>query len=267
MFAVLGSPVAHSLSPAMHRAALEQAGIDGDYVAREVDVDGFASAIEDIRTGRLDGANVTMPHKALAFESCDLPSALASRAGAVNTMSRQDNRIIGDNTDVMGIRRAWAKAGLPVDVGVTILGAGGAAAAALLALEGMDLQVVARRPEVAARTIDRTGVRAGVGSWGVPPGQTVVVNATPIGMQGEQVDDRILSDALGLLDMAYGNADTPAVEFMKQQGLPVADGLDMLVGQAVASFEIWTGLSIDPEVMRSAARRELTRRGRDRGVE
>jgi len=266
MFAVLGSPVAHSLSPAMHRAALARAGIDGDYVAREVDAAGFAAAIEEIRTGRLNGANVTMPHKALAFGSCDLPSPLAGRAGAVNTLSLRDGRVAGDNTDVAGIRQAWDRAGIPAGAGVTILGAGGAAAAALLALEGMQLQVVARRPDLAVKMIDRTGVFAGVRSWDDPPGDTVVVNATPIGMHGERLDDRILGDARGLLDMAYGDADTPAVRFMKQQGLPFADGLDMLVGQAVAAFEIWTGVSVDPEVMRSAARRELSRRRKDRGA-
>jgi shikimate dehydrogenase len=260
MFAVFGSPVAHSLSPAMHRAALAAAGINGDYVARDVDAAGFGVGIEELGSGRLDGINVTMPHKARAYEACEIRSPLAVRAGAVNTLYRDGGHIAGDNTDIIGIREAWRQAALPPGGRVAVLGAGGAAAAALLALDGMQIQVVARRLDAAREIIERTGVVAGVLPWDRPPQHSVVVNATPIGMKGEPLADEILSTARGLLDMAYGDADTPSVQLMREKGLPVAEGLDMLVGQAVASFRIWTGVRVSPTVMRKAALAELARR-------
>lgn len=259
--AVLGSPVAHSLSPVMHQAALAHFGIAGEYVARDVDAAGFLQAVAELRHGELEGANVTMPHKGLAYRSSDARSEWAERAGAVNTMSRSsDGRVLGYNTDVFGIRAAWQWAGLPGEGSVTILGAGGAAAAALVALEGRGLCVMARDVAKAQAVIDRTGVAARSMAWGRPHGDGVIVNATPIGMAGESLGDDVLAPATGLLDMAYRDIETPAVRAMRASGRPVAEGLDMLVGQAVAAFEIWTGLAVDPEVMRDAARTELDRR-------
>jgi shikimate dehydrogenase len=244
----------------MHRAALAHFGINGEYEACDVDPTGFREATAALRRGDLDGANVTMPHKALAYESCDVRSEVAERAGAVNTMSRDDDRVHGDNTDVLGIRAAWQWSGLPGGGAVTIVGAGGAAAAALVALEGRRIDVMARDAAKARSVIDRTGVAARVVPWGVPPIEGVIVNATPIGMAGESFGERVLDQATGMLDMAYRDTETPAVTAMRASGRPAGEGLDMLVGQAVASFEIWTGLAVDPDVMRSAARAELARR-------
>jgi shikimate dehydrogenase len=260
IFAVFGLPVAHSLSPVMHRAALAHVGLGGDYLVREVDATGFIEGIAEVKSGQLDGANVTMPHKSLAYRLCDRRSERSDRAGAVNTLSCEDGRVIGDNTDVAGIRTAWRRAGLPQGAPVTVLGAGGAAAAALVALAGMRLQVMARDADKARAMIERTGVTATVLPWGETPGETVIVNATPLGMRGEVLGEALLQSATGLLDMAYGDTTTPAVATMRASGRPVAEGLDMLVGQAVASFHIWTGIDVDPEVMRAAARAELSRR-------
>jgi len=259
--AVLGSPVAHSLSPVMHQAALAHCGISGEYSAIDVDAMGFLDAVAAIRHGELDGANVTMPHKALAYGSCDRRSESAERAGAVNVLSHGDGgSVLGDNTDVLGIRAAWRWAGLPEEGPVTILGAGGAAAAALIALEGRPLQVMARDEARAQALVNRTGVAAAVLAWSAAPAGAAIVNATPIGMGGENLGAGVLDAATGLLDMAYGDVATPAVETMHSRGRPVAEGLDMLVGQAVAAFEIWTGETVDPAIMMGAARAELARR-------
>ncbi|MGA9595803.1 MAG: shikimate dehydrogenase [Acidimicrobiia bacterium] len=259
--ALFGSPVRHSLSPAMHQAALAHVGIDGEYVARDVDEPGFVRGISELRDGELDGANVTMPHKVLAYRCCDKRTELAERAGAVNTLSRAGAAVVGDNTDVLGIREAWRWAGLPENDPVTILGAGGAAAAALLALGGRRLQIMARSADKALALLNRTGVAADVCAWNeTPTFDGVVLNATPIGMRGERLDDRLLATATGLLDLAYGDTVTPAVVVMRESGRPVAEGLDMLIGQAAASFRIWTGRTVAPDVMRAAAQRELARR-------
>ncbi len=258
--AVLGSPVEHSLSPVMHNAALAAAGVCGEYVAIDVDENALRAVVDSMREGQLHGANVTMPHKAFAHDLCDTLSPWAERIGAVNTLTMLDPNLIGDNTDVVGIRTAWKWANLPMSGAVTVFGSGGAAAAAVVALADRDLSVVARRPAEAEAMVARSGINATV--WGlgsrVPSG--VLVNATPIGMKGEPLPVELIDSASGLFEMAYGNEPTPAVQTMRSRGRPVAEGLDMLIGQAVASFNIWTGISVDPDVMRAAALGELARR-------
>ncbi len=258
--AIFGSPVMHSLSPAMHRAAFDHIGREGDYEAREVELDGFLSGVVELREQRLDGANVTMPHKRTAYEVCDERSDGATRVGAVNTMYLRNGLLMGDNTDIAGVAGAWTAARLPEDVPVVILGAGGAAAAALAATEGRRQYVVARRPEAAQSVVARVGTEATVIEWGEPVPVGVVVNATSLGMQGERLPESLLATAVGLLDMPYRDNPTPAVVELGARGLPVADGLDMLVGQAVGSFLVWTGVGVDQTIFRAAAERELLRR-------
>ncbi|MGI9648171.1 MAG: shikimate dehydrogenase family protein, partial [Acidimicrobiia bacterium] len=169
---VLGDPVDHSLSPRIHTAALAAAGIEGEYTARRVDVAGMAAAVAELRDGRLDGANVTMPHKWVAHQLADSVGADAARASSVNTLRLRGSEVVGESTDVEGIRRAWG--GLS-DGPVLLLGAGGAAAAALLALEGRPLTVTARRPQAAQSLLERTGAEGTVLGWGEPlPGAVVV---------------------------------------------------------------------------------------------
>lgn len=258
--AILGSPVGHSLSPAMHRAALAAVGLGGGYLARDVDVLGFREGVADIRTGALDGANVTMPHKVAAYQLCDEVSADAERAGAVNTLSMNGEFLRGDNTDVLGIRSAWSLRALPDTGPVIILGAGGAAAAAQVALSGRELYITARREETARQLAARVGAGATAIGWGEPLPPGVIVNATSLGMHGESLPEYLLESCLGLLDMTYGDNPTPSVAAVKRAGTPVADGLDMLVGQAVGSFAIWTGTEVDAGVFRSAAEQELASR-------
>jgi shikimate dehydrogenase len=257
---LLGSPVAHSLSPAMHRAALAHIGLAGDYVARDVADEGVIEAVSEIRLGVLAGANVTMPHKRLAHQFCDRRTSAADRTRAVNTLYRQSGKVVGENTDIAGVRAAWQFAELPDDVPVVILGAGGAAAAALVATEGRQQYVVARNAGRATQLIDDVGVAATVIPWGASVPAGVVVNATSLGMRGEQLPETVLEQACGLLDMPYGDQPTPAVEALRRAGNPVADGLDMLVGQAVESFAIWAGAEVESSVFRDAAEHELLKR-------
>lgn len=239
--AVLGDPIEHSLSPAIHNAAFAAAGLIGEYSRRRVDAAGLADALQEIRAGSLSGANVTMPHKELAAELCDRVSRVASRAGAVNTLVRSGSAVVGHNTDVAGIRAAWTEGRLPTAAPVLVLGAGGAAAAALLALEGREIFVAARRPGGAAQLGERVGVVAHALEWGDPVPGAVVVNATPLGMQGERLDLEIIEHAVGLFDMAYAHEPTPTVSTATHEGTPAVDGRRMLLHQAAAAFELWTG--------------------------
>lgn len=254
---LLGDPVEHSLSPAIQRAALDSTSLPGTYAARRVDEEGLRNAVEEIRRGDLDGANVTMPHKRAAADLCDRLTGDAGRAGAANTLVRVDGAVIGHNTDLAGIRDAWHARGLPGDVPVLVLGAGGAAAAALLALEDRRLSVSARRAGAGAGLAGRLGVDAREHPWGHGLPGAAVVNATPIGMHAEKLPDGVVTDACAILDMAYGPTETPAVRLLRSRGLPVADGADMLLAQAAASFRIWTGRSPDPDAMRRALENRL----------
>lgn len=250
--AVLGDPVEHSLSPAIHQAAFQAEGIAGSYTARRVDAAGLEQAFDEIRRGDLDGANVTMPHKHLAAELCDVLAPEAARTGAVNTLVRVGSSIVGHNTDVAGVTTAWWWASLPTDGPVLVLGAGGAAAAALVALEQRALTLSARSQRRAAALLELIGVAAGVVAWGEAVHGAVVVNATPVGMHGEPADAEVVAGASGWFEMAYGSGSTPAVAACRDRGLPVSEGPDMLLAQALEAFRLWTGRSPDAATLRAA---------------
>ncbi|HZJ48418.1 MAG TPA: shikimate dehydrogenase [Acidimicrobiia bacterium] len=249
---LLGDPVEHSRSPAIHNAAFAALGIAGDYTARRVDAAQTRIAVDEIRYGRLDGANVTMPHKELAFDLSDRVAEDALRAGAVNTLVRSSGEVWGHNTDAAGMRAILKEPGWQESAPVLVLGTGGAAAGALVAVAGRNVSIAGRRNEAAADLLTRTRVDGTVVAWGAGVDGAIVVNATPLGMRGEALPDEILSVASGLLDLTYGSGPSPAVERARSLGIPVADGRDMLLAQAAVSFEIWTGLAAPVDVMRSA---------------
>ncbi len=252
-FVVLGDPIAHSRSPAIHTAALEACGIEGSYVARRVDASGVVRAIEEIRAGELDGANVTMPHKRTAAAAADRLDDLARRAGSVNTLARSGNAVVGHTTDVGGILDAWGWAGLPGDRPALILGTGGAAAAALIALEGRELAIAGRRPGAGTELAAAVGVGAQEVAWGEMVRGAVVVNATPVGSAGESQPPGVIEHAAGYFEMVYAGGTTRALDMAREQGIPCADGLSLLVAQAARSFRIWTGIEAPIGVMRAAA--------------
>jgi len=255
--AVLGDPISHSKSPAIHNAALAAAGIAGTYEARKVDQQGVRAAFDEVRSERLNGFNVTMPHKGLAAELCDRLDSDASLAGSVNTVALIDGDVWGFSTDIGGIRDAWGE--LPAAAPVLILGAGGAAAAACVALNDRPLYLAARRFGAGAALASRLKARGleftfGEVRWGVPVIGSVVVNCTPIGMQGEYLPEDVVAASDGIFDMAYGSRVTPAVLAARKMGREVVEGIDLLVFQAVRAFAIWTGVITPLEVMRKAAK-------------
>ena len=249
---LLGDPVDHSRSPAIQNAALAACGIEGTYTARRVDAAGMASAVDQIRYGRLDGANVTMPHKELAFELSDRVSADALRAGAVNTLVRSMGEVWGHNTDVPAIREILAADGWPEDSPVLVLGTGGAAAGVVAAVPERDVIVSGRRSSAATGLLERTHVHGRVIPWGEAVDGAVVVNATPLGMHGESLPPAVVAAAGALLDLTYGPVGAPSVTVASERGIPVANGRDMLLAQAARAFEIWTGRAAPGTVMAEA---------------
>lgn len=255
-FAVVGDPVDHSLSPRIHEAGYRELGIEATYEAIRVPIDGFDTVVAQLRSGDLSGANVTMPHKARAFEAVDTHSPAASRTGSVNAITVADGVLTGHNTDIAGVTAAWQGTGLDPETPSLILGAGGAAAAALVARRGNSVFVAARDAASARDLMERTGVPAMAIAWGEGVAGAAVINATPLGMNGEVLPNGPLAVASGLLDMAYGVEETPSVAAFRAQGRPCADGVDMLVGQAIEAFKLFTGQTPPGDVMMAAARRQ-----------
>lgn len=238
--AVLGSPVAHSLSPVMHEAGLAALGLAGSYVAIEVGADGMTIQARRVRTGELCGANITMPHKRIAAHLADVLMPSAARAGSVNTWYMEGGALFGESTDVAGVRAVMARRELPTEV-VLILGSGGAAAAALVACDGYRVALSARSDAKAAALAAEVEVDVEIVPWGSGVGGATVLNATPIGMVGDSLPDGLVEAAGALFDMTYGSGPSPALLAARDAGLPTADGIDLLTAQAAESFRIWTG--------------------------
>lgn len=252
-FGIVGDPVMHSRSPAIHSAGFVANGIDASFEFLPTPSDGFDLIERMLRSEELDGVSVTMPHKANAYQAVDLHTDLAQRTGAVNTITTRNGALVGTNTDVAGARFAVGVASAEVGP-VLVLGAGGAAAAAIVALEGRRLFVSARSEDRAHAVLGRTGVQGTVVPWAEGVAGSVVVNATPLGMHGESLPDGVLGVASGIIDMTYGDSETPACAYAIANGLRHADGLDMVVGQALEAFTLFTGLNAPLDVFYSAAR-------------
>jgi len=249
---LLGNPVAHSRSPAIHSAALAHLGIAGEYRARRVDEAGLGTAAAEVRSGALDGANVTMPYKRVAAGLCDHLDADAAASGVVNTLTMGDGMLGGWNTDVGALRAAAG--GSCGDRTILVLGSGGAAAAALVALGGDQVAISARRTVTAAHLADRLCPSARLVPWGTAVPGALVVNTTPLGMRGERLPEGVVEAAGGLIDLPYADSDTPACAAARRLGIGCVDGIDLLVAQAAGSFRIWTGLEPPIAVMEAAAR-------------
>jgi shikimate dehydrogenase len=263
--AVIGHPVAHSLSPALHNAAYEALGLDWTYVAFDV-ADGEApAALAAMRALGLAGLSVTMPHKSAVADACDECGADAAALRSVNTVTLlPDGRLRGDSTDGEGFLRSLADAGVDVDgAEVLVLGAGAAARAIVLALARAGARVVvsARRAEAAgaagSETIawdERAAVAARAG---------IVVNATPLGMGTDStlvVPAESLAAGQVVADLVYHPLETPLLLAARAAGARTVDGLGMLVHQAALQVELWTGRKPPIEAMRAAALAELARR-------
>jgi shikimate dehydrogenase len=240
----------------MHMAGYRHLGMDATYELLETAPDGFPAIVAALRNGTLNGVNVTMPHKRNAFAAMDTVDDRVRRLGAVNTITVTAGVLTGFNTDVDGVLHALSRLDLPLDTPIHVLGSGGAAAAAIVAThEGRLVSLSARSEQRAGELRRHLRAGAAVVPWNAEPQGAIVVNATPLGMHGEVLPAGILASAVGLVDMAYGDEPTPAVVEAERRGIPYADGLVMLAGQAAEAFHLFTGHRVAPDVMESAARK------------
>ena len=255
---VIGHPIAHSRSPAMHAAAYAELGMDWEYVAIDVPPERLADFVEGVERAGFAGVNVTIPHKLAVIPMCAELGREARAAGSVNTLLVRDGAIHGHSTDGRGL--LWALGGVePADA--LVLGAGGAARAAVAALldAGWRVAVSARRADAAA------DLGADVVPWPPPRAAALVVNATPLGQHETPVpgtdvsvpiDTNLLEPGMTVVDLAYrgDGAETPLCTTARERGARVVDGLEVLVGQGIHAFELLTGRAAPVEAMRRGAR-------------
>lgn len=273
---LLAWPAGHSLSPVMHAAALTELGLDHTYRAVAVPPHELPAAVAALREPEVLGANVTVPHKEAVLKLLDSLSPAARAIGAVNTISRSGSELAGDNTDVHGFKALLEAAGVSLSAvnppRVVVLGAGGAARAALWVLaDGARTVLVNRtlsRAEALAADfsghVTVTAVADGADDR-LLRGADVVVNTTSVGMErdGEDPDESPLGAAelpagAVVIDMVYRPQLTRLLKDAQAQGLETVGGLEMLVSQGAESLRIWTGQEPPLPVMRAAAQAALS---------
>ena len=263
MAGVIGSPIRHSRSPAIHNAAFAACGLDWVFVAFEVGEGGGAGAVAAARALGLRGLSVTMPLKAEVAAAVDELTPAAAALDAVNTVIVRGGRTIGDNTDGAGfidsLPAGWELAGRRC----LVLGAGGAARAIVWALAGQgaaEIVVVNRDPDRAAAAVELAG---GLGRVGAPADAALVdliVNATSVGMAGTPAADRLpIEPALIrpgqlVVDIVVHPPETPLMAAAIGRGAQAIGGQAMLVHQAARAFSAWTGHPAPVDAMLAAVR-------------
>ena len=248
------------MSPRFQNAALRAAGIPLTYEALDIPPHALADALLQLRAGRAAG-NVTVPHKAAVAAACGRLTDLATRTGAVNTFWCEGRLLVGDNTDVAGFRAlALSVIGEePVGARVGLLGAGGGAAAVCAVVERWKdarVTVHSRTAERANALRERFGALVTVAASPADAvrAATLVVNATPIGLTGDEhpVSLADIPTDAAVMDLAYRPGLTPWVQAARAAGHRAADGLEMLIAQGADAFERWFGIAPDREAMRAA---------------
>lgn len=261
-----------SLSPAIHNAAFKDKGLDWVYVPFGTTEAGLGKAIRGLAEAGVLGMNVTMPHKVMAMEHMDELTPQAAAIGALNTIELSDGRLIGHNTDGVGLVR-YIQHDLGLDLAgsrVLVVGSGGSARAVVAGMSAAGAQ----RIRVLARDVDkakwlqRVAGKAAfeAGAIGEIPGEwvsdsTVIINATPVGQKRE--DPAISTDAISrhavVVDLVYRPPVTPLIEAARAKGAIAHSGLGMLLHQAALAFEIWTGTEAPMDAMSAAALWEMAK--------
>lgn len=272
---VIGHPIEHSFSPRMHNAAIEALGLNWCYVAFHVLPDRVGDAIQGMRGLNIRGLNVTVPHKQAVMPFLDEISEEARAVGAVNTISKEDGRLIGYNTDVYGIltslREAAGLERLPEKT--VVLGAGGAARGVVYALttvpEVEEIAVLNRTPSKAEKIAEEMTPRAdGKWVWGASLSEEMLrralaasgllINTTSVGMtpkvdQSPIQDWEVLHPNLTVYDIVFNPLETRLMRQAQEAGARAFGGIEMLVLQGARSLEIWSGLRPPISVMKAAA--------------
>lgn len=260
---LVGHPVTHSLSPMLQNAALAAAGFAVRYEALDVAPEALERVMRSLASEGAAG-NVTVPHKEAVAALCTHLTPLAARVGAVNTFwCAADGALVGDNTDVGGfdVAARGLLAGDSAGRSVALLGAGGAAAAVCEAVQGwtgaeirLHARTAARAEHLAARYPGL--VRVVSGELAAVEGADLLVNATPLGLDGTMmpIAPGMIPERVAVLDLTYRRGRTPWIRACRSRGLRADDGLPMLIEQGALAFVRWFGVAPDREVMWAAVR-------------
>ena len=238
----------------MQSAAFSAAGLDWRYELVDVPAEGLPGAVAALREPEAMGANVTIPHKVAVMRLLDGLEGQAEEVGAVNTIRREGRRLIGSNTDVAGIKEAVAAVGVEArGADVVVLGAGGSARAAAVALAGARLCFVARRPQ-AAEGLPGTALAWDDPGWPARARHAdLLLNATPLGRRAEMpLRPAALPPRGAVIDLVYVQGGTPLVRRARQLGLRCVDGWAVLLAQGAVAFQSWTGRPAPLDAMRAA---------------
>lgn len=266
---VIGKPVGHSLSPAIHNAAFRALGLNFVYLAWQVDTIG--DAVKGLRAlGNFRGASVTIPHKVAAMQFLDHVEATAKRIGAINTIVADKGELSGYNTDATGALRALREGGVELKGRrIVVLGSGGAAraiAVALAADSGVENLTL-----LGIEDSERTRLAQDIRSVGVAtvedshldeaalrrilPDSHVLIHCTPVGMSPKSdstcVPASLLHSGLAVMDIVYNPRETQLLKDAKFAGCKTIPGLEMFLNQAVTQFELWTNQAAPVAVMRT----------------
>jgi shikimate dehydrogenase len=267
---VIGDPIEHSLSPIMHNAAFEAVGLDYVFLAFKVKPACVADAVDGMRALNIRGMNVTMPHKKTVMANLDRIDLSAQIINSVNTILNKENLLFGFNTDGAGAVKALKENGVELKGRkVLLLGAGGAARAIAYAVskEADELAILNRTLKPAqeiARLLEKSANKKIVyGTLSAADielnlqDSDILINATSVGMKPKPDDSpvptKLLRRNLAVMDIVYNPLETKLAREAKAAGGKVVSGVEMLIYQGAASFEIWTGKSAPVEVMRKAA--------------
>ena len=264
LIALIGDPVAHSVSPAMQNAAFASLGLNYVYLAFRVPSAGLGDAVTGLRGLGLRGANVTIPHKTLVLPFLDAIDDQARRVGAVNTILNEGGKLAGRNTDAPGFLTALRRGGYePRGEKAVVLGAGGAARGVVFALRdsGAAVSIVNRTPAAARALAAETGstvfemTEAGMRT--ALAGASLVVNATSVGMSpgddATPLPTALLRPGMVVFDTVYRPRQTRLLREAEAAGCVAIGGLEMLIEQGALAFELWTGEVAPRDVMRRAA--------------
>ncbi len=273
LLCLLGSPVAHSISPEMHNEACDQLGLDYSYLAFDVPEDKMPQAVEGLRTMGARGWNITMPGKNIMCKLADKLSPASEISGACNTVVNDNGVLTAYTTDGVGFMRAVAENGVDI-IGkkMTLFGAGGAATAILVqaALDGVaEINVFNvkdnfydRAESIAAKLNERTECKVSLHDFSDPDlirasiaDSAILVNGTSVGMAPNTdatvlPDTGMLHEGLFVFDVIYNPAETRFLREAREAGCKTANGMYMLLYQGAASFKLWTGEDMPVEIVK-----------------
>ncbi len=267
--AIIGHPVSHSLSPALHNAAFAAAGLDWIYVAFDVEAGEAATALAGMRALGIGGLSVTMPHKSDVYAAVDVVAPEAEALESVNTVVVDaEGLLVGHSTDGAGfVDSLHADAHTdPAGQRIAVVGAGGAARSVIDALGragAAEVVVVNRTHDSAVQAARLAGAVGRVGTPDDIRGADIVINATSVGMGSDvlALDPQLLRHGALVADLVYHPIDTALLAAARDRGCRTLDGLGMLIHQAARQQVLWTGRQPDVAAMRAAARSALGAEG------